>query len=511
MAAADKIDGVVVVGAGIAGLATALKLAPLTVRLLSAAPLGEGAATAWAQGGIAAAIGADDDAGRHRDDTLAVACGLAEPEVVSVVTGEAAACVAELIALGVPFDRNADGAFHLGREGGHSRRRVLHAVGDRSGAEILRVLLAAARSHPSIALLGGTEVEQILLRDGAAVGVVVRRGAERSVIGGRAVVLATGGVGGLYQYTTNPVTARGRGVALAAQAGAALADLEFIQFHPTALKVDRDPMPLVTEALRGEGAFLIDERGRRLMAGVHPLADLAPRDVVARAIWRHTRIGGRVFLDAHAVAGGAFPEHFPTVYAACMSAGIDPTQVPIPVAPAAHYHMGGIAIDRDGRSSVPGLWAVGEVSASGLHGANRLASNSLLEALVFARRAAAAIKADGAAPPGAAPHLPADGPPFGMADGALLKRLRQLMNRVVGLERSEPGLSDGDRELALMAGEAEPLSRNLQDAILVARLILLAAQRRRESRGAHFRSDFPNADPAQAKRAMISLANLADP
>ncbi|MBM3503849.1 MAG: L-aspartate oxidase [Alphaproteobacteria bacterium] len=500
-------DRVVVVGAGIGGLATALKLAPMPVTVLSAAPIGQGAATAWAQGGIAAAIGPDDSAARHRDDTLAVACGIADPEVVAVVAGEAPGCVAELMALGVPFDRAADGAFHLGREGGHSRRRVLHAVGDRSGAEILRVLLAVARAHPSITLVGNSEAEVLLQDEGRVAGVVMRHGSERTAIAGRAVVLATGGIGGLYRYTTNPTTARGRGVALAARAGATLADLEFIQFHPTALRVDRDPMPLVTEALRGEGAVLIDEHGRRLMTGRHPLADLAPRDIVARAIWRHRRNGGEVYLDARQVAGGAFPEHFPTVYAACIAAGIDPTETAIPVAPAAHYQMGGVKIDIDGRSSVAGLWAVGEVSASGLHGANRLASNSLLEALVFARRAASAIKSETSARVRPMPPPP-DGPPIAAADRALIARLRTTMNDAVGLERQADDLVAAAKSMRGLAEEAQTLARATQDAVLVGRLVTCAAERRRESRGAHYRRDFPDTVPAAAHRSVLSLADL---
>lgn len=494
--------GAVVVGAGIAGLATALKLAPLPTTVLSAAPLGAGAASAWAQGGVAAAVGPGDDPAQHAADTLAAAGGLADPAIAALVANAAPRCIAELEAIGARFDRDSDGALRLGREGGHGRHRIVHAAGDGTGSEIMRALLAAARAQPSIALVENCEAEELIVADGAVVGVRARRGYESVSFFGR-VVLATGGLGGLYSRTSNPVTARGRGLALAARAGAALADLEFVQFHPTALDVGLDPMPLVTEALRGEGAVLRDAQGRRFMLDEHPMAELAPRDVVARAVARR-RKEGSVLLDAREAVGADFPARFPTVYAACRAAGIDPVREPIPIAPAAHYHMGGVAVDANGRSSLPGLWAVGEVAATGLHGANRLASNSLLEALAFAERVAADIAAQPplALRPGGADIAPAapDRP-----DPAELARLRALMTAEVGVERDEAGLSRACEAFRCIRLQAETRSRALADAALVAELVAAAALARRESRGGHYRADWPEPATRFARRSRIVL------
>lgn len=497
-----------IIGAGIGGLATALKLAPMPVTVLSAAPLGDGAASAWAQGGVAAAIDSADSPAQHAADTIAVAGGLADPDVVAKVTEAGPDCIAELMAIGVRFDCGSDGALRLGREGGHHRHRIVHAAGDSTGSEIMRGLLAAVRATPSITLLDGVEAEELLLADGRVRGVLARRGDTLITLLADAVVLATGGAGGLFQHTSNPVTARGRGLALAARAGAVLTDLEFVQFHPTAMAAGRDPMPLVTEALRGEGALLIDDRSGRFMPAIHPLAELAPRDIVAREVWRRGRAGRRVFLDARRAVGAAFPQRFPTVTAACRAAGIDPVRSPIPIATAAHYHMGGVQVDARGRSSLTGLWAVGEVAATGLHGANRLASNSLLEALAYAGFIAEDIQ--GAAIPRLpALHLPA--PPSHRSetdDRPVLAELRALMAAAVGVERDEANLRGACETLRRMRHAAEPVSRRLADAALVAQLIATAALERRESRGGHYRADHSTALPGLARRHGITLAAL---
>jgi len=487
----------VVVGAGIAGLATALELVPLPTVVLSAGPLGDGAASAWAQGGVAAALGPGDDAAQHAADTLAAAGGIADPAIAALVASAAPGRIAALEAIGARFDRDDDGALRLGREGGHGRHRIVHAAGDGTGGEIMRALFAAARAQPSIALVEDCEAEELLTDDGAVIGVRARRGDRVVCYAGR-VVLASGGLGGLYSRTSNPLTARGRGLALAARAGAALADLEFVQFHPTALDVGGDPMPLVTEALRGEGARLLDARGRRFMAAEHPLAELAPRDVVARAVARARR-DGPVHLDAREAVGAAFPTRFPTVYAACRAAGIDPVRELVPIAPAAHYHMGGVAVDANGRSSAPGLWAVGEVAATGLHGANRLASNSLLEALVFAPRVAADIRARAPGPVRGAPATLAAAPD--RADPAEFARLRALMTAEVGVVRDEAGLGRARDEFRRLRHRAAATSRRLADAALVAELVAAAALARRESRGGHFRADWPEPTAAYARRS----------
>jgi len=494
---ASERPPVVVIGAGIAGLSVALDLAPRPVVVLSPAPLGRGVATAWAQGGIAAAIGPDDAPALHAADTLAAAAGIGDAEVAKRVAEAAPECIARLIARGVAFDKAAEGALALGLEAAHSRRRIVHAGGDATGAVVIDALIKAARATPSIAIEEGARAVSLVVDDGAVVGVEVQRGGERAVLAASAVVLATGGVGGLYAHTTNPLGSTGAGVALAARAGARLRDMEFVQFHPTAIAVGRDPMPLASEAVRGEGAVLINERGQRFMANV-PGAELAPRDVVARAIAREIAAGRSVFLDSRAALGAGFAERFPSVYASCREAGIDPSTQPIPVRPAAHYHMGGVAVDGRGRTSVTGLWACGEVSATGLHGANRLASNSLLEAVAFARWIADdihdAVSLSRNAP--RAPGRPGAAPP---ADG--VAELRRLMTETVGVVRDASGLARAVARLSDLAFDDGALT----DRALVGLLIAASAWKRTESRGGHFRSDHPLAIAAEAHPSYMTL------
>ena len=383
--------GVVVVGAGIAGLMAALKLAPMPVTVLCKRRLGSGAATDWAQGGIAAAMGADDSPSLHAIDTQRAGAGISDARIVRILTSDAPARIEELLELGATFDRDESGELALGREAAHQRRRIVKAGGDATGHEILETLIAAVRDTPSITVVEDATADDIVVHDGHAVGIYAHTNAGTHAFLAGAVVLATGGIGRLYRYTTNPVEATGDGIAMAARAGATLSDMEFVQFHPTALAIGADPMPLVTEAVRGEGAILVNDLGERFMLAMHPDAELAPRDVVARAIFEQLQRGRLVGLDARASIGDKFPAEFPTVFGFCQAAGIDPRLARIPVAPAAHYFMGGIAVDEWGRASLPGLWACGECSASGVHGANRLASNSLLEALVYGSRVAESI------------------------------------------------------------------------------------------------------------------------
>lgn len=489
-------DRVVVIGAGIAGLATALRLAPLPVLLLSAAPVGTEAATGWAQGGIAAALGPDDDPALHAADTLAAAAGLGDPEVARRVTAAAPEAIAWLAGLGAPFDR-AESGFALGLEAAHCRRRIVHAGGDGTGAAVLRTLARAAGADLRIAIRHARATA--LLRDeGGVCGVLAWEDGAPVAIPARAVVLATGGVGGLYAHTTNPLGAAGTGLALAARAGAVLRDLEFVQFHPTAMAVGRDPMPLATEALRGEGATLVTSAGERVMAD-HPQGDLAPRDVIARAVFRRVTAGEPVFLDARPL--GVRLQRFAKVGALCREAGLDPARQPIPIRPAAHYHMGGVAVDGSGRSSVPGLWAAGEVAATGLHGANRLASNSLLEALAYAEWIAADIRGGEARPP--LRPLPLGAARRPAADAGMVATLRGVMERHVGVVRDGAGLIAAITALRPLADAApSPLA----DRALAGLMIATAALRRRESRGAQCRSDRPEADPASAP----SFTTLAD-
>ncbi|HEX3663697.1 MAG TPA: L-aspartate oxidase [Rhizomicrobium sp.] len=504
-----ETQGAVIVGSGIAGLFTALKLAPLPCVILSSSPPGFSGSSIWAQGGIAAALGSDDNWELHAGDTIAAGAGLVDPEVAALVAREAFARIEDLLSFGVPFDRESDGKLSLAREAAHSRSRIVHVSGDRAGAEIMRALVKAARAIPSIFILEGFHASELAIHDGRIAGVYASRisdGAARPVLfRGRAVVLASGGIGGLYSVTTNPPDTLGEGLGMAARAGAVIADPEFVQFHPTAISIGRDPAPLATEALRGEGAVLIDERGDRFMPGVHSAAELAPRDVVARAIFRKMSQGHRVYLDCRKAPGVTFASQFPTVYGVCRSAGIDPAQEPIPVAPAAHYHMGGVATDHHGRSSLAGLWCVGECACTGLHGANRLASNSLLEALVFGARTAASIEADKAA---ALPDLVAP-KSFAQPFSSLSGNFRSGMMRLVGLERDESGL----KQALAMISSAESSCKDMpafRNAMAAAKLIAVGALARRKSVGAHFRSDSPEA--GSRERSFITLSeadNLA--
>jgi L-aspartate oxidase len=368
------------------------------------------------------------------------------------------------------------------------------------------------RATPSITVLEGYVAEALLTERRRVTGVIARgdggAAVQSTAFPAAATVLATGGLGYLYSVTTNPPEARGLGLAIAAQAGALIADPEFVQFHPTAIDIGRDPAPLATEALRGEGATLIDRDGVRFMLALHPDAELAPRDVVARGVFASIAAGKGAFLDAREAVGAAFGEKFPTVMAACLAAGIDPVREPIPVAPAEHYHMGGIWTDGRGRTSLDGLWAAGEVASTGVHGANRLASNSLLEAIVFSARIAADIRTSDLPPIGAEPGLTLAARPglVTRSDEPLVRMLRTTMQQDVGVIRSGEGLRRALRQIERVAEQAESIAlSNMADT---ARLVVAAALARRESRGGHFRSDFPSADPAQASRIFLRLSDL---
>lgn len=496
--------GAIVVGAGIAGLFTALKLAPFPALVLAGSSPGRSGASAWAQGGIAAAMGSGDSSTSHAADTLAAAAGTGDPAVAEFVAREAPERIEDLVRFGARFDRNADGTLALAREAAHRTPRIVHVSGDRAGAEITHTLVEAACSAPSISVLDGICALELAMLDGRATGLFARLGsgvdARLVLFRAPAIVFATGGIGALYAVTTNPPESRGEGLGIAARAGAIIADAEFVQFHPTAIDVGRDPAPLATEALRGEGATLVDEQGRRFMPQVHTACELAPRDVVARAIHRELMSGHRVFLDCRAAIGERFSARFPTVNAACRAAGIDPAVDPIPVAPAAHYHMGGIASDHCGRSSVPGLWCVGECASTGLHGANRLASNSLIEALVFGARAAENVRGS-IAPNFASGNLSAPAPAVSMPAPRIL---RESMTRGAGLERDAAGLSATLATIARVERSSlgEPSLMNLTTA---AKLIAAAALSRKESVGAHFRRDYP-LTLASPHRSFFTLA-----
>ncbi len=501
MIAQDFISApAVVVGGGIAGLATALSLRGCV--LVADEAVG-GGASRHAQGGIAAAFDRGDSPALHAADTLRVAAGLAEPEIAALVTGAAAGRIEWLRGLGVEFDCTPAGVTALGREAGHSRHRVVHAGGDRTGAELMRAMRHAALARPDIRVLEGFELVDLVTCGDRAGGVLLEGPDGRGLaVLAPHTVLATGGIGACFDRTTNPGTSRGAGLAAAARRGVRLADLEFVQFHPTALAVDSDPLPLLTEALRGAGAVLLDDRGDRFMRGVHRDAELAPRDVVARRVASLWSAGRRAFLDATGVADLA--ARFPSACALAKHAGFDASRDPLPVATAAHFHMGGIATDAAGRSSLAGLWACGEVAATGLHGGNRLASNSLLEGLVFGERIARAIAAEHLRPPQGTLELPrrhSDGDP----DPRRLAALRQLVGESLGPLRTDASMA---RALTRL-DDRTPDSRAEDDGILVARLMLAAALDRRESRGAHYRLDHPEPAPGPARRSFVDPAPVA--
>lgn len=508
---------VVIIGAGLAGLFTALKLAPLPVTVIAAAPLGEGASSMWAQGGIAAAVGEGDSTAKHAADTIEAGAGIVDPEVARLVAEEGPDRIRDLLAYGVPFDRDLKGHYILSKEAAHSEKRVVRVSGDKAGAAIMQALIAAVRATPSIRVLEGYEADDLIVANDRIEGVRLIRptalgNGRYAFVPASAVVVATGGVGALFALTTNPSYAKGEALAMAARAGAVIADPEFVQFHPTAIDAGIDPAPLATEALRGEGATLVNSAGERFMLAIDPRGELAPRDVVARGVYNELNAGRGVYLDCRTAIGANFEKEYPTVWGHCQRAGIDPSKDLIPVAPAEHYHMGGIATDSNGRTSLTGLWAVGEVASTGLHGANRLASNSLLEAVVFGARAASDIRSllpDDRVGHFVVPHrIPGSGRAADTASRQeAMDALRAIMTKYVGVQRSGKGLKAALSELKALSA-ASSNDRVLSNMLLAAQLIAAAALLRKESRGGHYRTDYPKTNPALAHRTFITLADL---
>jgi len=530
-----KSDDIVVVGSGIGGLVCALSLAPRSVTLITKTPKLQGGSSFLAQGGMAVAIGPDDSPAAHAADTISAGAGLSNSRRTRQLTEEGAASLQWLLHEGIPFDRDLHGALALAKEAAHRFPRVVHAGGDTTGEVLMRSLIDRVREAPTINVIEDTFAHDLVVRNGRVQGLVVFNQDEGWVYHRASrLVLATGGIGMAWWNTTNPVEATGDGLAMAARAGAKLTNLEFVQFHPTALHSEsrgHANLPLFTEALRGAGALLLDDSGDRFMLSEHPLAELAPRDVVSRAIHRRTRAGQNVFLDLRPVLSNESGSSFPHAIQTARAAGFDPFGEPLPVTPAAHYHMGGIEVDSDGRSSIEGLWACGEVATTGIHGANRLASNSLLEAVVYARRVAGNIRkhrgaeSDHAESAPAVPQIPPDNASAKLR--RIVNAIRKTMSQYVGilrggadletgigelsrLERKLRDLSDGESEIP--RGDAEIVRQwgEAQNMMLVARLVGYAALQREESRGAHYRDDYPTPRPEWCRKQSITVNALVE-
>ena len=537
----------VVIGSGIAGLVAAMRATRHGRVLLVTKALLDAGSTRWAQGGIAAALAPEDSPEEHLADTLTAGAGLCDAEAVRTLVTEGPDAVRRLIALGAHFDLAADGTVSLTREGGHHRRRIAHAGGDATGAEISRALLAALKQAEGVEVIEHALVLDLLTEGGRAAGVTLHVMGEGSrdgvgAVRARSVVLATGGLGQVFSATTNPVVSTGDGVALALRAGAEVADLEFVQFHPTVMWLGEGAtgqQPLISEAVRGEGAHLVDASGTRFMLGRHELAELAPRDIVAKGIMNRMRETGEphMLLDGRHLGARFWESRFPTILASCREHGIDPVVQPVPVVPAAHYASGGVRTDGYGRTSIPGLYACGEVACTGVHGANRLASNSLLEGLVFAERIGEALAGDPAVPAASAggpavpaasaegsavsaggpavlaggPAVPIEGAAVGgkplatrrrgLLDPSVRGEVQRVMSAYCGVLRSAEGLAEARRLLAELGGRTcdDPCVEAWEATNLhtVATAVVAAAERRGETRGSHWREDFPDRDDAR--------------
>lgn len=532
----------IIIGSGIAGLSVALSAAQDGRRtLLVTKSRLEESNTRYAQGGIAAAVDPDDTTASHSQDTLNAGAGLCDSEAVTRLTEDAPARIQALVDLGVSFDREPDGELELGREGAHSANRILHAGGDATGSHIEKGLAEAVRQAASIEIWEEHFVTDLIVEDGRVVGVrLLNAVGQELAVYSRFVVIASGGAGQLYRYTTNPDVTTGDGMALAWRAGAMLADLEFFQFHPTALNLPGAPSFLISEAVRGDGAILRNAEGRAFMRDYDPRGELASRDIVSRAIASEMKkTAGLVFLDATGLGAATVRHRFPSIYKFCQQYGLDMAHQPIPVSPAAHYFMGGVATGLNGETTLPGLFACGEAACTGVHGANRLASNSLLEGLVFGRRVYAYTQSGDVQP--YQPNHPASTdllPPLvleveqgdgrnqaavssntGITITVTKEALQNLMWQQVGLSRDGAGLSDALAQLTAWQSQLEITSTGqtsqptleLRNMVTLGRLMAQAALQREESRGAHFRTDFPTLRLEWRRRIILQNAAVREP
>lgn len=471
---------ILIIGAGLAGLFLALKLAPRKVIVISQSPIGTGASSAWAQGGIAAALSKTDSPELHAKDTINAGAGLVDDTAALLIAKEGPSRIADLLDYGVPFDKDENGNLELSLEAAHSIARVARVAGDLAGREIMRSLIAKAQAAEHIEILENHWALSLLQNaNGKVCGIMASNKNGPIRIDAVHTIMATGGIGGLFKVTTNPIEARGQGLGMAARAGALICDPEFVQFHPTAINIGKDPAPLASEALRGEGAILRNTNGFAFMEKYHELKDLAPRDIVARAVFNENIEGRGAFLDATIAIGNHFPEHFPTVFQSCMDAGIDPRTQMIPISPAEHYHMGGILTDLWGKTTLNGLSAIGECASTGVHGANRLASNSLLEAIVFAGRVAQSLLNEELLNGGQS-----DCEIISPCPNDKLQILRLSMSKNVGVIRNQIGLNETLNLIEDLGGNKP------SNELICAKLITMAALNRHESRGGHYRDDY---------------------
>ena len=508
---------VVIVGSGISGLMTAISLYPRKVTLVTKRKLGEMSSSAWAQGGIAAAVTKEDSPTKHYEDTLKASSGLVDVTAVNTITRDALDVVDFLEKIGVEFDKT-NGEFNLSREAAHSYRRVLKINGDQSGKYLVKHLINYAKQQGHITFVEDISIDHIIHKDNRCHGImghIHKNNIADNFVFFQSpnIILATGGLGSIYAHTTNPRDVYGEAIAMACQAGAKLVDLEFVQFHPTALDIGLDPAPLLTEAIRGEGAYIVDENNERFIFNDNTLGELASRDIVSRSIHKHKLKGHSTYLDCRHFKIN-FERMFPTASQYLKQASIDTKKDLIPIIPAAHYHMGGIQVDIDGKTSVEGLWACGECSSTGAHGANRLASNSLLEAFVFARRIANKINSEPAKQSikliNIENYIPKEKTISKIRAKKYIWQLRSAMNKFVGVERNQSTLNQAFVEFNRIEREAVKLSAKLKDMLLVSKLITFAAIQRKESRGTHYRTDYPKQNNALLKRNIFQQHDLVD-